>query len=105
MSIDTPQRSPQADGAAQSLDRAEPIQLREFAPIERAGVRHNDPLSRYVPCRQSADRSTTPATQLQTLIAAIMNPQVTRGASPARRGTQDEQNVMDNRTHRPVGSA
>jgi hypothetical protein len=48
------------------------------AAAERAEQRLRGEMPRCVPFRQSADRGTTPATQLQALIAAIMNPQVTR---------------------------
>jgi hypothetical protein len=46
------------------------------AAAERAERRLRGEVPR--PFRQSTDRSATPATQLQALIAAIMNPQVTR---------------------------
>jgi hypothetical protein len=48
------------------------------AAAERAEQRLRGEMPRYVSSRQSADRGTTPATQLHALIAAIMNPQVTR---------------------------
>jgi hypothetical protein len=48
------------------------------AAAERAEQRLRGKMPRYVPSRQTADRGTTLATQLQALIAAIMSPQVTR---------------------------
>jgi hypothetical protein len=46
------------------------------AAVERAEQRLRGEIPS--PYRHSTDRSSTPATQLQALIAAIMNPQVTR---------------------------
>jgi hypothetical protein len=48
------------------------------AAAERAEQRLRGEMPRYVRIRQSGDRGTTLATQLQALIAAIMNPHVTR---------------------------
>jgi hypothetical protein len=48
------------------------------AAAERAEQRLRGEMPRYVRIRQSADQGTTLATQLQALIAAIMNSQVTR---------------------------